>query len=224
MLFRFTDCVIDFVKCSDVVSKCTVAENRFCEWAVDICTIGDSQFFLVSNVYSLYSFIFETAGIASTKTFVKVAINKLREHLYKNNLFYVWYEFIRDNADNIVIEHTYEGKLSVAMRVLENTLFYSAKWSIDTINRYFTEYISTVYENVSKGIFTSSDVFRSEIMKWPPIAVSERCVKAPVIGSHFRCADDENNFFLYNPPDEKQLEQYTFYDRPGEKSFWSKKK
>lgn len=100
MLFRLTKNASEQIH--EERSAEGVAENRYCEWVVDI-VIGEDRkkYFLITNAYSCFSIVVSAKGLTSGEKFSEAAVAELKiyfEHCGLNDLFE---KFIMPNISDV---------------------------------------------------------------------------------------------------------------------------
>ena len=97
MIFRFTKTVAEHFDFSiPLESGC--AENRYCEWFVDIAYNDDNrEQFLVTNAYSLFSIAVPTKGLNDLPSFWNFVLQEMKEYFYEKKLGDLFEQYIAPN-------------------------------------------------------------------------------------------------------------------------------
>jgi hypothetical protein len=163
----------------------SAAENRYCEWCVDIVTAGRNKYFLVCNAYSLFGVCFPAAGITSAEKFSDAFVRELKSYLAQKSLFSLFETYIEGSIGKIDFYKTYNLRVRSGMNGLKLFLSFSFKTgaSQEKINDRINNYITSACSD-KKEYRIPKDMFISEDMKKPAVQ-AVRAIKENVQAVQF---------------------------------------
>jgi hypothetical protein len=146
------------------------AENRYCEWCVDMFTAERKKYFLVCNAYSLFGVCFPAAGITSAEKFSGRFISELKTYLDQKGLSAVFTTYIEEFTGKTGFYKTYNLRVRSAMNVLKQFLVFACRSgnSQEEINDGICGYLTSVFSD-KKDYQEPKDLFISEDMKKPAV-------------------------------------------------------
>ena len=161
------------------------AENRYCEWCVDICTAGRKKYFLVCNAYSLFGICFPAAGITSAEKFSGAFIRELKTYLAQKGLSSLFETYIEGCTGKFDFCKTYNLHIRSGMNLLKQFLLFalSSDASPEEINDRICSYITSACSD-KKEYQIPKELFISEDMKKPAVQ-AVRAVKENVPAVQF---------------------------------------
>jgi hypothetical protein len=148
----------------------SAAENRYCEWCVDIVTAGRKKYFLVCNAYSLFGVCFPAAGITSAEKFSGAFIRELKTYLAQKGLSSLFETYIEGSIGKIDFCKTYNLHVRSGMNLLKQFLLFalSSGSSPEEINDRICSYITSACSD-KKEYRIPKELFISEDMKKPAV-------------------------------------------------------
>lgn len=163
----------------------TAAENRYCEWCVDICTAGRKKYFLVCNAYSLFGICFPAAGITSAEKFSDEFVRELKTYLVQKGLSSLFETYIEGSIGKIDFYKTYNLRVRSGMNGLKFFLSFAFKTgsSQEEVNDRINSYITSACSD-KKEYQIPKELFISEDMKKPAVQ-AVRAVKENVQAVQF---------------------------------------
>ena len=104
MLFRLTRNVAEQIH--EKLSTDETAENRYCEWIVDIVLANRKKSFIITNAYSCFSIVVPAKGLTNSKKFSESVIAELKLYFDHAGLSGLFDTYIMPNVSSIKIAKT----------------------------------------------------------------------------------------------------------------------
>ena len=124
MIFRFTKSAGDHIHA--MLASDQKAENRYCDWFVDILNGGDrKKYFLLTNAFSLFSVLIPAKGIHSAETFLSFAKEELRDYFVHKNLEDLFVQYIEPNLAQVAITKTNSRSVQGSMNGMKEQIPFS---------------------------------------------------------------------------------------------------
>lgn len=116
MVFRFTKNALELIEAETLPSASCIAENRYCEWFVDIAYASDcKEYFLITNAYSLYSIAVPSDRLYDKNAFFDFVLKEMKEYFYERKHEDLFNQFIAPNLENIKITKTNNRSVTASM-------------------------------------------------------------------------------------------------------------
>lgn len=167
MIFRLTKTAQ--TQLNNPVPETADAENRYCEWFVNIFRNNRKKYFLITNAYSFLSVIIPAKGITSVTAFYDAAITELKN--------YCDYKAIPDFFSTYIAPYTKEPKTSATnnrsvLSVMNQIKLYTEDVALETaapeyLYDEFGKYLTLALEKEFGKIYSPHEAFISEGMKKP---------------------------------------------------------
>ncbi len=104
MLFRFTKNAAEHMGIEPESAGNYVAENKYCEWFVDLATNDDNElYFLVTNAYSLFSIAFPAVKLKTISNLLGFLTQEMKDYFYERGYAGLFNQFIAPNLKEIKI-------------------------------------------------------------------------------------------------------------------------
>ena len=188
MIFRFTKSAADHIHTT--LSGGQKAENRYCDWFVDILNGGDrKKYFLLTNAFSLFSFLIPANGINSADSFLDFAKEEIRDYFVHKNLEGLFLQYIEPNLAQVAITKTNSRSVQGSMNGMKDHIPFAInrhgdmsvqenRFALDDdINRYPSKCANTGADDyIFAEEFISSDVMKQPVPD-EPIAVPKKPVQ-----------------------------------------------
>ena len=175
MIFRFTKTIAEhFDFSTPLESGC--AENRYCEWFVDIAYNDDNrEYFLLTNAYSLFSIAVPTKGLNDLPSFWNFVLQETKEYFYEKKLGDLFEKYIAPNLQKIDVAKTNNRSVTASIQGLKMIIACSnnlSKKNPDQYERFILN--DQLNQNLCKcantgaGDYTVAERFiSSDLMKLP---------------------------------------------------------
>ncbi len=192
------------------------AENRYCEWFVNLTTFDRKKYFVMTNAYSFLSIVFPAKGICSEKAFYEIAYNELKNYFEKADIKEIFDEHIEPNTKNIYISATNNksvvGNMNALIRYGKRVL-YKCKNPFE-LNQRLNKYI-VFFKDEFKGTIYPIVAITSDAMKETVRAYNYESEKTKQRKTKSPWYKNEHGIILTDPKKIAQDICWTAWDIPS---------
>lgn len=130
MIIRLTQKLAKKIHSTDALNTLELDNNPYIYWSANLFCVGRTQYILVTNTASLFSFIIYGRGITDNDCFIKTFLFSLEEFLKSTGNKEIFEKYIEPHTLRIMFAKSLNKAVTGSM----NDFIYAAKCDMDVFN------------------------------------------------------------------------------------------
>ncbi len=177
MLIRFTKKAQENIK--DLQLTNNQAENRYCEWLCDECSIDCKPFFVILNAYSFYGTAIPTEGIDTLSGLISAFTEALKKHLEKDGLLSVYETYIAPHLADVCAANNYSRSSTARMNGIKRILPIAYRRGLYVLNDHTLSDIENPGNSFTPKQFMASQRMQEPVDEAPVLSTKRKPFKSP---------------------------------------------
>ena len=155
------------------------AENRYCEWLCDECSIDCKPFFVILNAYSFYGTAIPTEGIDTLSGLISAFTEALKKHLEKDGLLSVYETYIAPHLADVCAANNYSRSSTARMNGIKRILPIAYRRGLYVLNDHTLSDIENPGNSFTPKQFMASQRMQEPVDEAPVLSTKRKPFKSP---------------------------------------------